>query len=244
MVSMPTAPTCYGLVNESTSIKDADVETMAMALELQLQRDFCPAYNLPVLPVKAYGPNDLLPDGAWYLHFVDNVADPDALGYHTDEDGLIFGNIEIAVLLKYGCGVLSTPHGQGGPDSVSSVVSHELMEMAVDPQVNLWSPTVAPIDGTSQATEVCDPCQEDYYMINGVQVSDFVLPAYWLKDAPAGSRFDHLNVLSAPFTIAPGGYAVVQDSSGASKQVYGARPPSALRQVMNRRKKMRLQPKK
>lgn len=234
-------PTGFGLVNESNFIADTDLAKMAAALEIQLQRDFCPAYNLPVLPVQAFDPTDKIPAGYWYLHFTDAVTDQGALGYHTDEAGNILAEIEIAVLQKYGCGVLATT-GSGGPDSVSSVASHELMEMIYDPEVNLWAPTVTPIDGTSQASEVADPVQENYYSINGVQLSNFVLPPYWLTSPPAGSKFDFMGVLTGPFTIAPGGYAVVADSSGNSKQVFGSRPPSKMKmEMMRHRKKTRLQ---
>ena len=240
MDTITSPPKGYGLVNESASISDSDVVAMAAALNTQFARDFCPAYRIPALPVKAFGADDLIPDGYWCLYFVDNVSDADALGYHTDENGTIYANIEVAVILKYGCGILSTPAGADSPDSVSSVASHELLEMAADPKVDLWAPTVMPISGVAQALEVSDPCQESYYSIDDVQVSDFVLPAYWLLDQPAGTRFDFLGALPAAFALAPGGYAVVRGADGASKQVYGARPPSPLRQAMGRRKALRL----
>lgn len=232
-----TAPTGYGLVNESKSITDADLVTMAGALEKQLVRDFCPAYNVPALPVRCFGAEEVLPDGFWYLHFVDNVADADALGYHTDEDGVVYADVEMAVILKYGCGILSTPAGNESPDTVSSVASHELLEMTFDPLVNLSWPFG---DGTLMAAEVADPCQGNLYVIDGVVVSDFVLPAFTQINEPASSRFDFLGALAKPMVAGDGGYFVLTDASGASKQVYGARPPSPLRQHLNRRKNMRL----
>jgi hypothetical protein len=239
-MDITSPPVGYGLVSESASISDSDVKAMAAALGTQFARDFCPAYGIGALPVKAFGADELLPDGYWYLHFVDNVADGDALGYHTDENGVIYADIEVAVILKYGCGVLSTPVGAESPDSVSSVASHELLEMAADPRVDLWAPTVLPTSGVAQALEVADPVQESYSMIDGVQVSDFVLPAYWLTQPPPGSKFDFLGVLSAPFTVAPGGYRVIRGADGVSKQVYASRPPSPLRQAMGRRRAIRL----
>lgn len=231
-------PTGYGLINESSFIKDSDLETMAAAFEIQLQRDFCPKYNLPALPVKPFHPTDTIPPGYWYLHFTDQVTEEGDFGYHSDVGGNIYAEIEIAILQKYGCGVLSTDPANGGPDSVSSVASHELLEMTYDPMVTLWAPSVLPIDGTSQAAEVADPVQECYYQINGVQVSNFVLPNYWLTTNPVGAQYDFMDVLSAPFTVAPGGYAVVSDANGATKEVYGSRPPSPLRMAMLRRRKM------
>ena len=58
--------------------------------------------------------------------------------------------------------------------------------------------------------EVCDPVQENTYAIEAggmhVAVSNFVLPAYFNPAAPG--PYDHLGVLSKPFTLAKGGYAV------------------------------------
>ena len=237
------APVGFGLVNESKFITDADLQTMAAALEIQFQRDFCPAYNLPPLPVKAFRPLDKIPSGYLMMHFSDQVTDEQALGYHTDAGGNIYAEIEITILKGYGCGVLSTdPASGGGPDSISSVASHELLEMAFDPMASLWTPMKFPIDGTSMASEVADPVQESYYHINGVQVSDFVLPPYWIMgEGKSGVKYDYLGIITKPFEIAPGGYAMVSDSNGNVTSSFGARPPAKLRlDRRSRRKAMRV----
>lgn len=236
------SPTGYGLINASKLITDSELQAMAAALEIQLQRDFCPAYNIPLLPVQVFDTGASVTPGFWYLNFVDEVTEEGDLAYHSDVGGNIFANVQMAVLKKYGCGNLSTDSSKGaGPDSVSSACSHELLEMSYDPMCNLWAPTVTPIDGQSQMGEVCDPVQECYYSINGVQVCDFVLPPYWLLTPPAGAQFDQMNVLDGPFKIANGGYALMADAQGNTITSYGATPPSKMRmEVMGRRKKIRL----
>ncbi len=232
-------PTGYALMNQSKSIQDSDLRAMATALQTQLRQDFCPVWNVPALPVACLDASDDLPAGYWAIYFSDLVTEPDTLGYHTDEVGTVSAEIEIPVLLQYGCGILSTPvGGNAGPDSVSSVVSHEILEMTEDPQVSLWVPTTSDLGGVTDSFEVCDPVQESYYSINGVQVSDFVFPAYFIATPVPGARLDQMGILTKPFEVAPGGYMLQSDASGNVTQVYGVRPPSALRMSKTGPRKM------
>jgi hypothetical protein len=57
------------------------------------------------------------------------------------------------------------------------------------------------------ALELCDATQGDSYSINDVAVSNFLLPAYFDPLEQTGP-FDHLGVVSGPFVIRPGGYAI------------------------------------
>ena len=55
--------------------------------------------------------------------------------------------------------------------------------------------------------EVCDAVQESLYSIDGVRVSDFLLPE-WFEPEHAGTsmKMDFLGVLHRPFELAAGGY--------------------------------------
>ena len=63
--------------------------------------------------------------------------------------------------------------------------------------------------------EVCDPVQANTYQIvaggTRVAVSNFVLPAFFNPWAPP--PYDHLGILTAPFSIASGGYAIVEHAT-------------------------------
>jgi len=59
--------------------------------------------------------------------------------------------------------------------------SHEILEMLVDPETN----RSVYHDGVGQLVEVADPVEWDGYRLNGVFVSDFVLPA-WFAGATTG----------------------------------------------------------
>jgi len=55
--------------------------------------------------------------------------------------------------------------------------------------------------------EVCDPVQECTYKIDGVRVSDFVVPEWFEEDRPRGSlRFSFMGSVNEPFELAPEGY--------------------------------------
>ena len=96
-----------------------------------------------------------------------------------------------------------------GPDAISVTASHEALEMLADPAANEYS-----FNGfrLMWAREVCDAVQASTYRIvaNGlrVPVSNFVLPAFF--NPWADGPYDHLGVLKEPFSLAKGGYAILQ----------------------------------
>jgi hypothetical protein len=55
---------------------------------------------------------------------------------------------------------------------VSVTACHELFEMVIDPLANLWAE--AP-DGTEYAYEMSDPVEEDTFLVDGIQMSNFVI---------------------------------------------------------------------
>ena len=57
----------------------------------------------------------------------------------------------------------------------SQAFSHEVLEMLVDPSTGVYYSYA----GESAALEIADPVEEHDYRLDGVWVSDFVLPAYF-----------------------------------------------------------------
>jgi hypothetical protein len=104
-----------------------------------------------------------------------------------------------------------------GDWSVSSVLSHEVLEMYVDPNCNLWANDGK---GSAYSFEVCDPVEAPTYTVSGVSVSNFVTPAWFDPLAPATAQFDKLGQLKTPFSILKGGY-VVYESAGKEHQQFG-----------------------
>jgi hypothetical protein len=93
--------------------------------------------------------------------------------------------------------------------------SHELLEMLVDPDVNL-SASISTGETTQRlyAYEVCDACQaEEFgYKIDGTLVSDFVYPTWFEAfHKPGSTQFDHGRKIKKPFELLSGGYISVLD---------------------------------
>ena len=92
----------------------------------------------------------------------------------------------------------------------SVLLSHEVLELIIDPDVNLLVGGVLP--GTKHtilvAYEVCDPVQCTTYEIDGVKVGNFVTPQYFKINPRRRGRFDDTNYLNeplSPFGVAQGG---------------------------------------
>jgi hypothetical protein len=181
--------------NQSTVLKEAEVAKAVAALKKQLARDFDPIWGV-FADVDYFTVKDV-PAKTWQLGIFDNSDQAGALGYHDlTENGLPFGKAFAKTDLDY-------------KSSWTVTVSHELLEMLVDPDVNLTAS--APLDRTLRfyAYEVCDACEADKfgYQIDGTLVSDFVYPAwfeYFRK--PKSTQFDYQKKITAPFQLLSGGY--------------------------------------
>jgi hypothetical protein len=107
------------------------------------------------------------------------------------------------------------------------VLSHEVLEMFVDPNCNLWGSNG---QGRVYSLEVCDPVEAPTYEVNGVSVSNFVTPAWFDPQAPKTAQFDRLAKVPGPFGILPGGY-VVYSAEGREHQQFGAEFPDWRKQT-------------
>lgn len=71
----------------------------------------------------------------------------------------------------------------------------------------------------------CDAVESDSYTINGIAVSDFLLPAFFAAKSPGPYRFlttiGQGPDLPGPFVTAPGGYQIQRQSGGGETQVDG-----------------------
>lgn len=188
------------IINASTVVPDHEVETAVPAFQTQVHRDFAPVWGVDAeVSFVRHGHHPR--SGAWWLvlHDHTNQADMDGLHELTNE-GLPLGKIYAQPAIE-----------SDGTWTVTA--SHELLEMLVDPDVNLAAQVSHP-DGRSTlyAYEVCDQCQDlaDAYHIDGIAVSDFVYPA-WFETfhRKHPTQLDHLKRIERPFQILTGGYAQV-----------------------------------
>jgi hypothetical protein len=207
--SFPTV----AIVNDPTSgEKDADVKRIVAALGKQLLNDFGPAWHTGA-HLKFVDSKSKPPAGAWVIALLDSSDVAGALGYHDlTPAGLPLGKVFAGTDRQYG-------------QKVSVTLSHELLEMLSDPWISL---TAQADDGRFFAWENCDAVEADGlgYTIDGVTVSDFVLPAWF---GHGSGPVDHQGHLSHPLELAPGGYISVFDpQSGQGWQQVTARAAGSL----------------
>lgn len=192
------------LINLSADplIAPAVVTRIAHAIEHQATIHYENVWQSRGASVLVYSSLEAVPnDGETCpLAIYDSPDASDALGWHsTTEAGRPFGRVFWQPVKEAGGSLLS------GPTSLSTVISHEVLEMLGDPYVNWWCD--AP-DGQLEALELADRTQGDAYDIGGVSVSNFLGPrAFSAGPGP----YDYLGLLKTPFEIRPGGYAIRRD---------------------------------
>ena len=82
--------------------------------------------------------------------------------------------------------------------------------------------TTGPDPKTIYAYESADPVEALSFDVDGIQMSDFIYPAYFENFHKPGSvQFDHLNKVKKPFQILSGGYQIIF-KSGKWSQVFGS----------------------
>lgn len=211
------------IFNQSTLVSNEDAATMTEAIAAQVQSDAAPIWEREPATVEFYTDATAIPATAHIITITDTVKDQPAgvLGFHTeDPGGRLWGTVAAQPELSNG-GKATT-----GDWSVSSVLSHEVLEMFVDPNCNLWSNDGK---GAIYTFEVCDPVEAPTYVVNGVSVSNFVTPA-WFDPNAKGVPFDKLGLLPAQFDILKGGY-VVYASAGKEQQKFGDEFPQWRREM-------------
>jgi len=182
--------TRIAIVNESTVLTDAEVALTTKALNKQLTTDFNPRWGTNA-HCYFYPAGHAVPATAWELHILDDSDVAGALGYHdVTAAGLPLGKVFAKTDQKYGL-------------SWTVTASHEILEMVLDPECVRAAQT-----GAQQfvAFEMCDPCEADKfgYLIDGIMVSDFVLPNYFTPGDPG--PYDFGQHITAPLQLLPGGY--------------------------------------
>lgn len=214
------------IINQSALVTEDEAKTMTNAIAAQIRLDVATLWDRAPADVVFYTDPGAVPVQMHGIAIVDTIKDQPqgVLGFHTeDKGGKQWGVVAAKPELDHGAKVLT------GDWSVSSVLSHEVLEMYIDPNCNLWANNDG---GSVYSFEVCDPVEAPTYVVNDVSVSNFVTPAWFdplAASPPAGAdplasrpavQFDKLRLLTAPFTILKGGYAVY-GSVGQTHQVFG-----------------------
>lgn len=191
------------LVTHSARVPDLELAAISEAVNAQII-ECAETWGVTPWPVVFYSTAQGLPaESCRIMDVVDRIDIPGASGYHTSEWGVVYGRVLAADVM-----------------STAVTISHEALEMMVDPNANQWIPMP---DGFATAKEVCDAVQGDAYSIDvnvagvgrTVMLSNYVTPAWFYPGT--STRFDRMGKLAARFEMSPGGYMICRDASG--KQV-------------------------
>ncbi len=190
--------------NRAQTPLGVDLDKLITALQVYVDKYIAPVWGTPCKLVKT---TDYV-KGAWAIVFLDNADAPGALAYHDlTPDGMPQSKVFVKTTLD-------------NHDLVSVSTSHELVEMLVDPAINLL--TTGPDPKTIYAYESADPVEALSFKVNGIPMSDFVFPSYFEAFHPAGSvKFDQMGAVKKPFELLKGGYQIIF-KGGKWSQIYGS----------------------
>jgi len=210
-------PTYVALVplERNSKIPVDHLRQVAAALQTQVVRDLGPVWGVAGT-VSAFAQMEDLPPGYVPLAITEAGLPLHRRGFHFMMGGLPFGVVH-------------------HDDSWTAAASHELLEMLCDPfaQRSVLAPSLADakddaisatsvtgktsvIDGEEAGSyvrqglvnylvEVCDPCEDSTYEINGVTVSDFVTPGYYDTRGTSPAPYSFLGRVQSPLGVLEGG---------------------------------------
>lgn len=207
-------PVTVALVDDTKNYSHAELNEIAMALNQQIV-DLRHEWGGPPAHV---GLPPTVTANMWSLVIRAQLDEPGALGYHTDAHNVPVSYIEFT-----------------GKDETPVTLSHELCEMLVDPWGNRMHGAQLPghlqldhrdfgmrtqSEHVHYLLEVCDPCERTSYKVNGIAVSDFLLPAWYRTNPKALAMYSFIGSLDLPREVDDGGYVSFANNSGEWYQIF------------------------
>ena len=182
-------------VNKATVPLGVDFDALIAAMQKFVDDHVAPVWGTRAKLVRARG----FVKGKWAMVFLDHADHAHSLAYHDlTPDGLPLSRVFVKTTLK-------------NKKLVSVSASHELVEMLVDPSINLT--VMKPRSKLVYGYETADPVEDLTFRVKGIPMTNFVYPAYFEAFHKPGSvRFDHLGEIKKPFQIHVGGYQGIYKS--------------------------------
>ena len=179
------------LLSQTDQVPGWQIQIVAAALNKQASRDLEPIWGIPST-VNAFDLLEDVPTGYWPVIVRDDIGFPGAAGIHLDDDGQPFGLVQAT-------------------NTWTLTASHEVLEMLTDPLGNRLraGQSIKPDQGRVEyLVEVCDPSEDIQfgYRVNGVLVSDFYTPDFFLPRASGNVRYSFTGAIDEPRSILENGY--------------------------------------
>jgi hypothetical protein len=224
-------------------LSDEKVQEGIRAVNRQIAHDYKPHWHLDA-ELRLEGaigdtPDDeKLPElrGDAIIYLWDDVDVDDALGYHElNAAGVPFGFVFTELVKE-----LDEPW--------TVTFSHEALELLGDASANLLVAGPHPAHPGEEVFhwyEMCDAVQDESYKVDGVPVSNFVLPLYFTPGAEEGGRNDFLGRLYKKkalksFGINPGGYIGFYNPKTNVHETYALKADARARQRLKIKSKAQL----
>lgn len=201
------------IVNQSPLVSPADLAVAVAALQIQVTRDFAPAWGISAQLQASTDPK--APGEKIFL--LDTSDQVGALGYHElGADHAPVGFVFVKTTIDAG-------------DHWQATLSHELLEQLLDPDANAAAIVVWKGRQTAMAYEACDAVENDEYLLSGVPVSNFLLPG-WFAPGFRGP-VDFMGTLRAPLTLSHGGYVAYTRDLRTWQQTFAGHCPEHQRKT-------------
>ena len=212
------------IVNHTT-IPDKDIQAVLRAINRQIAEDFEPYWHMGAklrlegrvaAAPDPHGSNPAELRGDAVIYIWDGHDIENALGYHDANFlGLPFGFVFTDISAAVG-------------ENWTVTLSHEALELIGDANANAFAAGPHPADPNKLVFhwyEMCDAVQAETYVVDGVEVSNFVLPLYFTIAAEAGSRNDFLGTrvngsTLQSFGVNSGGYVGFFDPATGKNDTY------------------------
>lgn len=202
------------IIHDCTVVSPSDLESFAVALQFYFDEHVDPIWGTKTIVVFVE-PGGHIPDGSWQIWVRDEPppAEADDLGIHTDT-GEPIAYVYAKAAMDDG-----TPWGLP--------LSHEAVEMRVDPGANQTAPLVRNGVSGLTAKEVCDACQDPRYAVEVEGLNDqkwritaVLTPAYFNPDGKAPFSYPVIPEIAGPGDVAPGGYLPWKADGGQWEQIF------------------------
>lgn len=179
------------LVSLTKDVSLAQLAPVSAAIQKQVSRDFGPLWNVEAT-VDAFDTLEDVPVGYWHVLLQHELPNGAAGLHKRDDDKQPFALV-------------------GLTNNWTVFMSHEVLEMLVDPQGTLTRTgnSFKPGQGRVEyLIEVCDPCQSSQfaYSVNSVLVSDFYTPHYFDPVKSSSVRYSYSGQIHGPREVLDGGY--------------------------------------